>query len=128
MLYTEITPRFTDTDALGHINNTKLGDWFESARRDIFTIFVPDLDIKKWNLIIVSTQIDFLAQIYYHDNVMVETGIEKIGNSSFTIAQKVMQNNQECARGRAVMVHYDYQRQQPMPISDDIKEKLSVHL
>ncbi|NCU33617.1 MAG: acyl-CoA thioesterase, partial [Candidatus Moranbacteria bacterium] len=29
MLTKEITPRFSETDALGHINNNTYGVWFE---------------------------------------------------------------------------------------------------
>ena len=42
-----ISPGFSDTDALGHINNTKLPIWFLEARNELFKIFTPDLDPKK---------------------------------------------------------------------------------
>lgn len=41
-----IQPRFNETDALGHINNTVLTAWFEGARDPIFKLFTPDLDTK----------------------------------------------------------------------------------
>ncbi len=44
----KFSPSFTDTDALGHINNTRLPVWFERARNDLFRLFTPDLDPKKW--------------------------------------------------------------------------------
>lgn len=52
MLELTFHPRFNDTDALGHINNASAASWFEEARRPIFEIFIPDLDPKKWNLIL----------------------------------------------------------------------------
>lgn len=36
-----IEPAFYDTDALGHINNTRLPAWFELARNDLFRLFTP---------------------------------------------------------------------------------------
>ena len=47
MLVDTITPRFCDTDALGHISNTTLPVWFEGARDPIFRWFTPDLDPQK---------------------------------------------------------------------------------
>ena len=80
-----LLPRFNDTDALGHINNSSFATWFEVARRPLFQVFVPDLDPKKWNLIIARVEIDYLAQTNYQDEVMIETYLEKLGNSSLVI-------------------------------------------
>ena len=45
MLATSISPRFLETDALGHINNTVLPMWFEAAREPVFRMFSPELDL-----------------------------------------------------------------------------------
>ena len=42
-----INPRFSETDALGHINNNTYGIWFEAARDSIYKIFIPSLNAKK---------------------------------------------------------------------------------
>jgi len=47
-----ITPRFSDTDALGHINNTMVPIWFEGARDPVFKLFMPELDPNNWQLIL----------------------------------------------------------------------------
>ncbi len=48
-MFTEtIQPRFSDTDALGHINNTMLPVWFEGARDPVFRLFSPDLTLSDW--------------------------------------------------------------------------------
>ncbi len=65
MFQTTIFPRFTDTDALGHINNTAFAIWFEEARLPIFEIFHPTLEVKSWPLIIARIEIDLLAQTYW---------------------------------------------------------------
>ena len=52
MLSEKLMPRFSETDVLGHINNTALPVWFEAARVPIFKIFTPDLDPKQWKLIV----------------------------------------------------------------------------
>lgn len=33
---THLTPRFSDTDAMGHINNTAVTQWLEAGRLDFY--------------------------------------------------------------------------------------------
>ena len=59
-MYTEsLMPRFSDTDALGHINNTTIPVWFEGAREPVFKLFTPDLNPKDWHLIIAKIEINY---------------------------------------------------------------------
>ncbi|MDO3722607.1 thioesterase family protein [Marinobacter sp. chi1] len=128
MFQLEIEPRFCDTDALGHISNTAFPVWFEQARKPIFEIFHPNLDVKTWPLIIARIELDLLAQSYWHMPVEVRTGIGKIGNSSFNVVQEAWQDGKQIARGTAVMIHFDYTNEKALPIPDDIREKLVQHL
>ena len=127
MFHYELEPRFSDTDALGHISNTSLPVWFEQARTPIFQIFHPSLDVKTWPLIIARLEIDLMAQSYWHKPVRIRTGIDKIGNSSFHVAQEAWQGDKQIARGVAVLIHFDYRTEKALPIPDDIREKLSEH-
>ncbi len=119
-------PRFNDTDALGHINNASVASWFEEARRPIFEYFVPDLDPKKWNLILARLEIDYLAQGHYQKTTTIKTSVEKIGNSSFVLLQEAVQDDVVISRGKAFLVHFDYQTQKSRPIPDDIRAKLAL--
>lgn len=125
MLEYKLTPRFNDTDALGHINNATYSTWFEEARRPIFQIFIPDLDVRKWKLIIARIEIDFLAQGEYKDQVTIKTSVEKVGNSSFVLIQEAIQNNTPVCRAKSIMVHFDYVTNKSIPISEDIRAKLT---
>jgi acyl-CoA thioester hydrolase len=121
-------PRFNDTDALGHINNASIATWFEEGRRSIFEYFIPDLDPKKWNLIIARLEIDYLAQGYYQKPVTVKTHVEKIGNSSFVLVQEALQDGVVISRGKSFLVCFDYTKQKSFPIPEEIKTKLRQHL
>lgn len=123
-----ITPRFCETDALGHINNTVLPQWFEAAREPVFRLFKPDLGTADWNLILARIEVDFVAQIQYGRDVMVLTGIEKIGNASFVVLQEVWQDNVCVARGRAVQVYFNYQTQKSEALPADKRTALEAHL
>ncbi len=128
MFQLELEPRFNDTDALGHISNTTLPVWFEQARKPIFRIFQPGLEVENWPLIIARIEIDLLAQSYWHMPVQIRTGIGKIGNSSFHVVQEAWQNDKKIARGVAVLIHFDYAAEKAVPIPDDIRARLAEHM
>jgi acyl-CoA thioester hydrolase len=128
MFYIELQPRFSDTDALGHISNTTLPVWFEQARLPLFRIFHPTLDVKTWPLIIARVEIDFVAQSFWHLPVEVRTGIGKIGNSSFQAVQEAWQDGQLIARGKAVLIHFDYEAEKAVSISEETRGQLTEHM
>jgi acyl-CoA thioester hydrolase len=120
----KFNPRFNDTDALGHINNASYATWFEEARRPVFEFFIPDLDPKKWNLIIARIEIDYLAQGSYNKLTTIKTTVEKIGNSSFVLLQEAFQDNVIICRGRSFLVSFDYAHNKSTPILEPIRKKL----
>lgn len=128
MIEYKLSPRFNDTDCLGHINNATVATWFEDGRRDFFRIFNPTLSPKEWNLIVARIEIDFLAQGHYQHDVVIKSFIEKIGNSSLTAYQECYQQGVLIAKGKAIMVHFDYKTNKSVPIPNEIKEKLNQHL
>lgn len=123
-----ITPGFYETDAIGHINNTVVPMWFEKTRMPLFKVFTPDLDPEKWNLILVKIEVDYLNQISYKAPVMIKTGINKIGNSSFVVQQEASQNDKRCARGLTTMVHFDYSKNKSQPLKSKARHALEQYL
>ncbi len=128
MITKHLQPRFFDTDALGHINNAAYATWFEEGRRDFFKFFNPTLSPKTWNLIIVRVEIDYKAQGYYEKDATIETIVSKIGNSSFVLKQKCIQEGITLAEGLTTLVHFDYKDQVAKPIPEAVRNLLSEHL
>ncbi|WP_159817368.1 acyl-CoA thioesterase [Colwellia sp. 20A7] len=128
-MFTEkLMPRFNDTDALGHINNTTIPVWFEGGREPIFRLFIPDLDLSKWKLIIAKIEVSYHGQLFYGQEVEIRTFIGRIGGASFDAYQEVWQHGEKCASGSASMVHFNYQTQASEKIPDDIRIELAKHL
>lgn len=127
MLKTIVTPRFGDVDGLKHVNNNVVGEWFELSREDIYRIFTPDLDLslEKWRLILVRNETDFLSQIFFGQDVEIRTYVLKIGNSSFTLGNEVWQNGELKAKGKSILVHYDFIEEKSKRIPDEIRAKLN---
>ena len=123
-----LQPRFAETDALGHINNTHLPVWFEEARTPLFEMFVPSLDPEHWTLILAKVEIEFLRELFYQYEVEIRTYVEKIGNSSCLVYQEVWQRDALAAKGRATLVHFDHQKKTSKPIPDAVRMQLEDHI
>lgn len=123
-----LQPRFSDTDALGHINNTVFAVWFEGARQGVFKIFTPELNLQQWPLIIASIKFDYHAQTQYGEEVEVRTYISRIGGSSFDVYQEAWQDGVKTVSGTAVMVQFDYVANTAKPLSVEQKRLLNQHL
>ena len=130
MFTTTVTPRFGDVDLLGHINNTTPALWFEQARNPFFRLFSPDLSITRdtWKLIMAHTDYDFVDQLFYHCDIEIRSMVSRIGTKSFTIYHEAWQNGKLCVKGSAVLVCYDFNSKQSIPIPEDKKQLLAEHL
>lgn len=130
MFIETVTPRFGDSDGLRHINNIALVEWFEVGRNPIFRMFTPDLDLsyEKWKLILVRTEFDYMGQMFYGRDVEIRSYITHIGNSSFTIGHEAWQDEELKAKGKAILVHFDFINQKAVSIPEHIRAQLQKHL
>ncbi|WP_126426951.1 acyl-CoA thioesterase [Brevibacillus marinus] len=127
MFTTIIRPRVSETDGMGHINNTTIPVWFEAGREGIFRIFTPDLSFKNWKAVMVNMNIDFIKEIYYGMDVEVYTWIGKVGNSSFLVKEELYQDGHLCARGTATYVNFNQATRKAEPIPQSIRDQLEFH-
>ena len=128
MFNTLITPRFNDTDALGHVNHAAVAMWFETARRPLFKLFIPDLSPRNWNLIVVRLEIDYKQQLCYQQDVEIKSYLQHLGNSSMVLTQQAWQGAKLCAEGKTTLIHFDYRAQKSQKIPDTLRKTLQKHL
>lgn len=128
MYKTILTPRVSETDAVGHINNTTLPVWFEAARNPLFDLFTPDHDFAKWKMVIVKTTLEFTGQIYFGQDVEVDVWVKKIGSSSLELYEELYQAGNLCARNNAVYVNYNLDSKKSEKIPEAIRAELAKHL
>ncbi|KEO82170.1 acyl-CoA thioesterase [Tumebacillus flagellatus] len=128
MYRNELSVRFNDCDALGHVNNATYLTFFEEARKELFRLFNPSLDVHSWNMIIASTRCDYLREAVYAENLTVLTWIGRLGSSSVDVEQAIQNERGEwVARGKAVLLGYDFGTKKAVKMSDEIRAKLLEH-
>ena len=118
---TAIQMRFSDTDALGHLNNGSFAVYAETARLAL----LGQLTESFRSLILAHLAIDFRRQVHYGEQVEVETAVTKLGTTSVTLQQVVRANGEPAAEVRSVVVLFDYATQRPRPLPPDAREQLA---
>jgi acyl-CoA thioester hydrolase len=102
--------RFSDTDAMGHINHARFATIFEDARIGLLRhIAGGDDDLAARGIILARLEIDYLRPLMLDDDpVLVRARVVRIGTRSFSIDYELEQRGEVCARGMSVLVAYDY--------------------
>lgn len=116
---TDIQVRFSDTDALGHLNNTAYALYAEQARVELFR----ELG-QQGNLILAHIALDFRRQAHYGDRVHVLTWVERTGKSSVRLYQEIFSNDERAAEVGSVVVMFDFVTQRPTPLTSELRAAL----
>ena len=121
---TEIQVRFADTDAQGHLSNVSYAGYAETAR----LAFFRDLGAGVGGLILARLAIDFRRQVRFGERVVVETWVERVGNTSATLRHAVRADGALAADVDSVVVRFDYTVQRPAPWTAELREALGRHV
>jgi acyl-CoA thioester hydrolase len=125
-----ITVRFGETDALGHVNNASYFVYLEEARIRFFESLGYGMDVKSWNFILASTNLDFISQGYFNQSLKVRTFVTRIGTKSFELGHEIVcgQTGQVIAKGSAVIVFFDFELQKSTAMPASFKAGLENSL
>ncbi|HVF19974.1 MAG TPA: thioesterase family protein [Mycobacteriales bacterium] len=113
----DVTIRFSDADALGHVNNATFLTYLEDARIHFLDELVPD--VLKAGLIMARSECDYVRPIRLSRRpVSVAIWVESIGTSSFRLGYTIEQDGEIAARASTVVVAYDYEASRSRPLRD----------
>lgn len=111
-----ITPRFCETDALGHINNVSYAAWLEQGRMGFF---IESKDPFDTPLILAKLEINYRNETFHGTKVEVHSHLAQLGTSSFTMAQNIYQNDVLVVEAKAVLVQFDFENKHSIPFNDE---------
>jgi acyl-CoA thioester hydrolase len=130
MTTTAIQLRFNDIDLAGHAHNAVYLSWFEQARMDLLHAFVgDDHDWKTLGLILARNEVDYLKPVRLRDVVEVDCSCSKIGGKSFDLSYALFvrtgDHREPYAKGRSVMVCFNYEQGASIPLPDAWRSSLA---
>ncbi len=113
--------RFRDCDSLGHVNNAVYLTYLEEARVDLRNEFGFD-----WTqMILARCEIDFRDQVSVGEVVEVTMWPTRVGNKSFDLGYELKVGDRIVAEAKTVLVAFDYERGESVPLPDDWRKLLS---
>jgi acyl-CoA thioester hydrolase len=124
----QISSRWADCDAYGHVNNAIYYNWFDTA---VTTMLIERGVLRSTHAntigLCVSSGCDFLAPIEFPETVDAGVRIGRMGNSSirFEVALFPLGKDAPAAVGHFVHVYVDPITRRPMPLDAVHKQALA---
>ena len=117
--------RFSDNDAVGHVNNAVYAVLFEAGRTELMD--AAGLFVRGGPLagVIVRLEIDFKHEMSWPGDVLIETAVGKFGTKSVHILQRVLFKDVLVAEGVAILALIDRETRRAVPLGDDVRGKFA---
>ena len=100
---THLTPRFSDTDAMGHINNTAVTQWLEAGRMDFYRNHLKTSTPK----VLRRIEVDYNRELSFKEEALIRTGVERLTNKTIVLRQEILQRNVSCVMAIIVECYFD---------------------
>jgi acyl-CoA thioester hydrolase len=119
----EVLVRFSDTDAMAHVNNATYLTYVEVARIDWWTALTGESlerePGRSEGLILAEAEIAFRSPVVFGETVTIETRPTRIGRTSLGLDHRVTaagpgRRARLAAVCRSVLVRYDYEAEAPV--------------
>ncbi|MGE0357368.1 MAG: acyl-CoA thioesterase [Burkholderiales bacterium] len=125
----EITTRWMDNDAYGHVNNVVYYSYFDTVVND-WLIREGLLDVEKGELIglVVETGCRYFEPLTYPETVTAALRVAHVGNSSvrYEVALFGEGRDSAAAQGHFVHVYVDRASRRPAPLPEAWRRKLAT--
>jgi acyl-CoA thioester hydrolase len=121
----QVSLRWRDVDALGHVNHAVFLTYLEEGR-DAFYVQVLGRDP---HYVVARVEIDLRAEIGYADRQLrVRIEVERVGTTSLTTREAILTPaGVTAAEARVVTVLWDASARKPMAFAADERTRLATH-
>ena len=128
----KIKVRFSDLDAMRHVNNAAYLTYLEEARIDYFNeLFNRKKESLDFDAVVGRIEINYLYPIVLGDDVEVFTRVSKLGTKSVDVEHiiAVKKGNEliKSATSLTKLVYYDYKTQKTKVMTDDVKDRIAEY-
>jgi acyl-CoA thioester hydrolase len=99
------TVRFSDQDAVGHVNNVAVVAYVETGRVSHGYELVHDTVDGDEGFVLAHLGVDYRRESYFPGEVRIGSRVLRIGNASYTLGSGVFKDGVCIATARCVLVH-----------------------
>jgi acyl-CoA thioester hydrolase len=126
--FADITTRWIDNDAYGHVNNVVYYEFFDTVVNG-YLLAHGVLDIANGPVIglVVETKCNYFRPIAFPDRIRAGLRVAKLGTSSVTYDVGIFRNDDDTAsaQGHFVHVYVDRASGRPLPLPEPLKQALA---
>lgn len=121
--------RFSDVDRFGHVNNSVYFSLFDMCKTRYFSDVVGTDIFDRMAPVVVHIEANFISPVYFPDEIVIDTSIVKIGNKSFTLLQRALNQRTEEVKCycETVMVMMDTVTNESVEIDSEFRTKVSSY-
>lgn len=126
---TRLEVRFRDIDAFRHVNNAAFFTYIEQARIRYLVDVLHVEAVERLPLILAAVDIDFRSPILFGQEVEIDTRVDWIGRTSFSMSHRLTAtpDGRRVADAETVLVAYDYATERPIPVPEAWRTALRNH-
>ena len=121
--------RFSDVDRFGHVNNSVYFSLFDMCKTRYFNDVVGTDIFDRMAPVVVHIEANFISPVYFPDEIVIDTSIVRIGNKSFTLLQRALNQRTEEVKCycETVMVMMDTVTNESVEIDSEFRTKVSSY-
>ncbi|MBO5586990.1 MAG: acyl-CoA thioesterase [Prevotella sp.] len=121
--------RFSDVDRFGHVNNSVYFSLFDMCKTRYFNDVVGTDIFDRMAPVVVHIEANFISPVYFPDEIVIDTSIVKIGNKSFTLLQRALNQRTDEVKCycETVMVMMDTVTNESVEIDSEFRTKVSSY-
>ncbi len=125
-----IEVRFSDLDAMGHVNNAVVVSYLEQGRFQWWRSFLGGRKFQEEGFLMARVEVDYRQPILLGDDVRVELHCTRVGNTSFELSYRVTKGlgGDPFAEAKTVQVMLDFSTNRPKPIAESTRDWLEAQV
>src|SRR5262245_20155252 len=104
----DFLPRFSDLDAQLHLNNVRIGEFYQEARVSFFRAMADHHAYerpKESRTLVAHQSMDYLDEVEYPTPITIGIGVTRVGSSSYELGMGMFQHGRCVGLSRAVLVY-----------------------
>ncbi|HUP44256.1 MAG TPA: thioesterase family protein [Thermoanaerobaculia bacterium] len=118
---------FRDVDAFAHANNAVYFTWFETARTLLWQELTGMSGPRDINFIVARAECDFRHQVGMEPiDICVRIGEMRTTSLDFLYEIRKERGGEVAARGKVVVVLFDWEKQTRVSIGEDFRRKVAA--
>ena len=124
----DLSPRFRDTDAMGHINNAVYVTYLEVGRQEYWKRISQVQDYRRVPFILAHVTIDFRSEALVNETLEIATRCEWIGTRSFAFGYEIREpkSRRLVVEAETVQVCYDYEVKRSVPMPAGLRRQIEA--